>query len=528
MRVKKVQLKKFKGFDDLTIDLGDSPKKIVALVGPNGCGKSSVFDAFEQKLNKLRSQQYAQQTAFLSKALYYEDEEARASQYNHNDAITIETEEELVRTSFYIRTAYRYTANINVSKLEKLQEVLQTRDEPASSMAMDQRLQNNYKRLLSQAYSEFETGEKTGSQVKEEIIGSINIILNKLLDIEITSIGEVFSGKGQLYFKKGNAVDFPYSILSAGEKEVVDIVIDLIVKTRRVYRNTAFCIDEPELHISTAIQRKLLVAIDKLIPDNCQLWIATHSIGFLRALQEDLKGKAQVIDFSKEDYFVGEHYLLPIAPTRANWQALFSTALEDLTQLLSPKRIFYCEGRDRPGPAGSEKGLDAIVYNNVFSEKYHETLFISSGGNTELDQRSEIAIAVLGKVFEQVEINVLKDRDMVSSGESTSHDRDVYLQNNPANHRVLVRRELENYLFDKEVLEKYCAQHNLSFDENAYDAVVTDIENQNIKDESGKIKNICGIATSINPETFKINLSETITEDMAIFSELEKCIFANE
>ena len=45
MRIKKIHLVKYKRFYDLSIDLGDEPKRIIALVGPNGCGKSSVFDA---------------------------------------------------------------------------------------------------------------------------------------------------------------------------------------------------------------------------------------------------------------------------------------------------------------------------------------------------------------------------------------------------------------------------------------------------------------------------------------------------
>lgn len=44
MRIKKIQFKNgYKRFFDLTIDL-ESPKRIIALVGTNGCGKSSVFD----------------------------------------------------------------------------------------------------------------------------------------------------------------------------------------------------------------------------------------------------------------------------------------------------------------------------------------------------------------------------------------------------------------------------------------------------------------------------------------------------
>ena len=45
MRIKKLRLfNGYKRFHDLTIDLGENPARIIALVGPNGCGKSSVLD----------------------------------------------------------------------------------------------------------------------------------------------------------------------------------------------------------------------------------------------------------------------------------------------------------------------------------------------------------------------------------------------------------------------------------------------------------------------------------------------------
>jgi hypothetical protein len=152
-------------------------------------------------------------------------------------------------------------------------------------------------------------------------------------------------------------------------------------------------------------------------------------------------------------------------------------------------------------------------------------LFVSSGGNTELDQRSEIAIAIFSKVFTDLEIMVLKDRDMASGKGTSEQERQLYLQNNPNNHRVLKRWEIENYLYDKEVLTNYCNSNNLSFDEVSYDALVSDIENQNLKDETGKIKNICGLTTSINPEKFKLNLSEYVTETMKVYRDLHSSIF---
>lgn len=529
MRIKKIRLRQFKRFDDLTIDLGNEPKKIIALVGPNGCGKSSVFDAFEEKLKDYRN--YGNEgNDFLSKALYYDNEDERVEirPYNKNQAITIEgTTGNIGRKSFYIRTAYRFTSKLNVTQLQATPKILETRDEPISSIALDTRLQSNYQRLLGTSYSEFFKGDKTGTQVRDELLGRINSILNEIIDVEISDLGDILASRGQLYFKKGNSVNFPYANLSSGEKEVVDIIVDLIIKTEE-YNETVICIDEPELHLNTAIQRKLLIEIEKLIPENCQLWVATHSIGFLRALQEELKNKAQIIDFSEKDYFTGEHTVFPIVPSRANWQRIFSTALEDLTGLLSPKRIVYCEGRAEPTSSGTERGFDAKVFNNIFSGKYYDTLFVSSGGNTELDQRSEIALAILNKVFDDIEILVLKDRDISSGRLTTVDDRERYLRNNPNNHRVLERWEIENYLFDKEVLKKYCNTESLTFDETSYDQFFTDIINQDVKSKNTRIRNLCGINTNINPEIFKLNLSRVISEDMDIYSKLEQCIFGEQ
>ena len=215
----------------------------------------------------------------------------------------------------------------------------------------------------------------------------------------------------------------------------------------------------------------------------------------------------------------------PIKKSLSKWKEIFETALDDLTGLISPKRIIYCEGRDKPAANGIERGFDAKVFNNVFSEKYHDTLFISSGGNTELDQRSEIALAILTKVFSDIEIWVFKDRDVSSGKPNDENDRQVYLQNNPNHYRIMKRWEIENYLYDKEVLKSYCSANSLTFSEPDYDNFVTDIVNQNLKDETGRIKNYCGITTSINAEQFKLTLSDYLKADMDVYKELDECIF---
>jgi hypothetical protein len=277
--------------------------------------------------------------------------------------------------------------------------------------------------------------------------------------------------------------------------------------------------------LNTAVQRRLLVEIEKLVPDSCQLWVATHSIGFLRAVQEELGGKSQVLDFSQDDYFSGAKIVSPMRPTRQNWLRIFRTALDDLVHLIAPRQIVYCEGKHLSGPGNSEKGLDAQVLNAIFSETYPDTVFVSSGGNTELDQRSEIAIKILYKVFDDLEILVLKDRDMASGRITTDVDRRRYLENNPNNHRVLDRWEIENYLLDKTVLKKYCLREGLAFDESSYDRFVTDITNQNVKDSISQFRKFCNLITPINPEVFKLKLAQIIVPGMPIYDELEACIF---
>ncbi len=115
---------------------------------------------------------------------------------------------------------------------------------------------------------------------------------------------------------------------------------------------------------------------------------------------------------------------------------------------------------------------------------------------------------------------------MASGKPTNENDRQIYLKTNPQNHRVLKRWEIENYLYDKDVLKAYCAaEEGLDFNEAAYDSFVTNINDQNLKDETQRIKNFCGIKGSINAEVFKVALSKYLTAEMPVFKELEDCIF---
>jgi predicted ATPase len=534
MRIKKIQLKNgYKRFHDLTINLGEDPKKIIALVGPNGCGKSSVIDGmlflhneFGTQIGNKVKKDHTYHSMTQSPGFNYQNVVIDFDKGAYYPVRQEKHKSGREQTIFSLRSPYRYNSHLKVAESKATTEIRLNNYGATTASDLDDKMIENYRRLYIKYNKFLNQTDCKPTEAKAKIIGDLNNSLKNCLDLEITSIGSIEANQGTLYFRKvDHPSEFEFNVLSSGEKEVVDILLDLYLRSDE-YDDTVFLIDEPELHINTAIQKKLLLEINKLIGKNCQLWIATHSIGFLRALQNELKDECQIIQFQNGvNYASSQQVLMPIKKTLSKWKEIFETALDDLTGLISPKRIIYCEGKDRPGSSGLEKGFDAKVFNNVFGEKYHDSLFISSGGNTELDQRSEIALAILTKVFSDIEILVLKDRDVSSGKPNTEHDRQIYLQNNPSNFRILKRWEIENYLFDKEVLKSYCIKNGLTFDEVEYDKFVTNVIDQNLKDETNRIKNYCEITTSLSSETFKLNLSQYLTEDMNVYQELEECIF---
>lgn len=532
MLIKKIRLKNgYKRFHDLTIDLGDAPARIIALVGPNGSGKSSVLDgllfhakAYENIGRGQRDVTYHSMTGAAS--LSYQDVEVEFTTGDFNTVRNAKSLQGKTNTIFSFRSPYRYNNNLKISQTQAVPEIKLNSYGAGDASSLDAKMEDNY-RMLQAFYNRYrDDNDVRPSEAKAKIIGDLNASIKNCLDLEISSLGNVEADQGTIYFKKpDHPKEFEFNVLSSGEKEVVDLLLDLYLR-KDDYNETVFLLDEPELHINTAIQGNLLIEIDRLIGPDCQIWITTHSIGFLRALQTRMRGKCQIIQFRPEFNLASEaHTLRPVKIGQGTWRDLFAIALDDLSHLVSPSTIIYCEGRADPGPGSRERGMDAQVFNNIFADSHPDALFTSSGGNTEPDQRSAIALAVLGKVFPTVGIWVLKDRDMASGKITDENDRQVYLRTNPLNHRVLKRWEIENYLFDKDVLKAYCAGEGLEFNDAAYDAFVTNINDQNLKDETQRIKNLCGIKGSINPDVFKIALSKYLTAGMPVFHELEDCIF---
>ena len=451
MKIKSVQIKDYKRFHDLTIQSIPEAAKLVVLAGPNGFGKSSLFDAM-MSWHRAHSQ-----LGSNNESLYYKRTPQAAFNINASHGVLLEfytpfpTDLDDKKRALYLRSAYRNDPDFNVVSLGKQSRELDN-VRFHRMIENDAAVSTNYSTLMGRVLEAvIKTPELTGKQIIGEQKDKINNALKVLFDesLTLTDLGNP-TENGAFYFTKGTSSNFHYKNLSGGEKAAFDLILDLSVKVE-AFNNTVFCIDEPETHLNTRIQQRLLTEILKLIPDNCQLWIATHAIGMMRAARDLwLKSNDAVcfIDFEGKD-FDQVQILEPIKPTRVFWERILKVALDDLASLVAPQNIVVCEGTPRSTPySGANADHDSQCYNSIFATSRPDTLFISGGNAKEVVSDHYILVAGLNSAITGVTIIRLVDRDAQSEQEIEALKKQ--------NTRVLSQRHLEGYLWSEEILTKLC------------------------------------------------------------------------
>ncbi len=510
MKIKNIRLTNFKRFDDLTIDLGNNLYRLVVLVGPNGCGKSSVFDSFEQVGGRTKPG-FIQDQSYLRKK-----QDMEWNVIIDTDAGNFTKANNAPKNFCYLRSAYRVEADFQVNSIQRKQEVLNDELRPKRMIDVDQRVADNYERLVGEAVEGVFSGEKDGNSVKElreQLVGRLQKSMTEVFpDLFLTDLGNPLSN-GQFYFTKGSMKDFPYKNLSGGEKGAFDILLDLIVKTRE-FNNTIIAIDEPDLHMHSSLQRSLLREIYDIIPDDCQLWIATHSIGFIRGACELARTNSNMvalIDCAGRD-FDSVQVLTPEILGPSRMRKIFETAVDDLAYMIIPSTIVICEGSLQKETSAEKKELDEKIYNRIFFDQ--DVLFIAGDCKATAQKAGSLLFDIVKKAGSLRKISTLVDKDNLTAEQIKKH------QISKPQQKFLGRREIENYLFDDEILKKYCENKNIDF--NKITNKPADIVNDDIKSIQGAIMNQCGFTGCI--DNFKIELSFFVKPDTNIYSELKSCI----
>jgi AAA domain, putative AbiEii toxin, Type IV TA system/AAA domain len=535
MHIKHISIKGYRRFNDLTIGGLSENARLVIVAGPNGNGKSSLFDAFN---SWHRSEGQFDRSLDAS---YHHKAGAEQIGMATDQRIKIEFFEPIVgdhterRKIFNIRTAYRNDADFAVDSLTRMQPAV---DQLRFTRLIDNdvAVHQNYMRIVSNSVDDLFSPDKSQTKFGEYVeskIGTLNSALGKMFpQLRLNGVGKPLE-KGTFLFRKGTSDNFSYKNLSGGEKAAFDLVLDISVKSVE-FNNSVYCIDEPETHLNPRIHAALLDAMLELIPSGSQLWLATHSIGMMRrAMQMHRLEGAQVnfLDFEQE--FDSEQILRPTVPDRRFWARSLAVALDDLASLVAPNLVVFCEG----GISGKEtqKANDAEIYDRIFSQSHPEVRFVSLGSATQMTgvaDRFLAASTTLG-VIEGTKYIRLLDRDDRSAVE-------IERLKTEQNVRVLNQRHIESYLFSNEILSKLAnivgradlAEAVISSKE---EAVVKSEARQNpsddIKSASGEIYTSCKRILSLTQvgstkQAFmRDTLAPLITYDTETYKQLHGVIF---
>lgn len=311
MFIHKLQLANFKRFTNLTLDLSSCqpPPKLVLLIGANGSGKTGIFDAFEWISSLTRKAiQHADESYFRKDPNLPAEAQLWLSDGQHLHRTSEQRQPGQLRSGlFYGRTAFRQVPRLTRTGQGEAVDFDNDTDRPSIYIERDQRFENDIDALTAKILEEVFTGSDFDAQkLREQYITPLNQALARIFGadpataLELRTLIPARNGKiADIRFRKGNS-EIHYNLLSSGEKEVVNILLNLFVR-RPYYQDSIYFIDELDVHLNTGLQYTLLKEItEEWIPAGCQLWTASHSLGFIRYSNES--EQAAILDFDQFDF----------------------------------------------------------------------------------------------------------------------------------------------------------------------------------------------------------------------------------
>lgn len=544
MKIKKIELNNFKRFTHLVVEDIPESTKLVVLVGPNGSGKTSFMESMNHYYkyagySQIGDCSYLSKTGNVDNFDYsqwyqYASKLVEIAFYDKTFLNTVGNNDN-IKGHFYFRSAYRNEPDFRIDSMQRQQDPIES-VRLESLIQNDQTVSANYQRLIANTISGVFNEDNDGKSVadlRNELIGKIRTAIERVFeDLKFSSLGEPLQN-GNFYFTKGTTQNFSYRNLSAGEKSAFDLILDMVVQSK-YYPDAIYCIDEPETHMHTKLQGKVLRELYLLIPGQSQLWLSTHSIGMLHEAEEIEKahpGTVAFLDFGGRNFDI-DQVVHPAKIGKAVMDKFYELVFGDFAKLMLPQTIVFCEG-DSNG--GKRKDFDKTIYTTIFADTHPEAFFMSAGSCNNIENIEKTHGEIISTLLKNTKVIKIVDRDDRSQQEIYDLEEKGI--------KVLKKRNLESYVLDNEVIKKLCDAVGKSEEyteciREKQEAIAASTDRGNAPDDyksaRGDIYNALKRRLELtkcgnNADTFiRDTLSPLITTDMNVYQNLETEIFGNE
>ena len=453
MRIKEMNLVNFKRFTDLQIKNIPAEAKLVLLIGANGSGKSSIFDAFEWMRNAGRFQN----TQIDLNAEYFKKKNNKdiicKLKTANNKLFSWKSSDAKVKNVpidfFYGRPSLRIVPTIQSVRHDEHAFKYNT-DAPNRFIEADTKFNLDvlkYTDNINQALREplFEGRQADIVQIFKDAIQPFNEALERLFGTDPDTTIRLVQFENStperptnLLFRKGNS-RVTYDLLGHGEKQVVVILLNFVMRSQ-YFQDTIYYIDEMDVHLNTALQYELLKEItENWIPKNCQLWTASHALGFIEYAKDT--DHSVILDFDNLNF--DETQIIEPLPKSQDEMFEIAVPRASLAKILGNRKIVLCENKNYE--LYSLMGLDNFIFTDVQNSN---SIFL--------------------KIKRDKTLVGLRDRDFLTDNEIHQ------LTSKFTNYKILRYYCFENYLYHPENV----AHINLpNFDKNTYQSEITAIKN---------------------------------------------------